>query len=606
IVLIVSLVNFFLLRPASFYFQNKVLPALEGGYDRFIRFVLKGFAPYLIFGGTFFLLFFAIGLLNSNMPKVEYFPQADPFYINVFVDMPMGSDIEATNRIVKSIEKDVSNAVQPYDKIVDAILTQIGEGTADPSAPPEPGFTPHKARITVAFLPSEERDGISTFQIMEEIRESVQGYPGVVISVDKNQDGPGSGKPINIELVGEDISRLTVLSEEMIAFINAKNIAGIEELKADVRLAKPELIIDVDRERARRYGIATRTIAATIRTALYGSEASKFKDGEDEYPIQVRLDEKYRNNITDLLNQKILWRSQSNGDLFEIPISAVANVRYTTNYSSIKRKDLDKAITVYSNVLKGYNANEIVARIKSVMKDFEMPRGYTFEFTGEQQEQQEDMAFLNTAFMVALFSIFLILVAQFNSVVKPFIIVLSILFSTIGVFLGYATTGMDLIVIMTGIGIISLAGIVVNNAIVLIDYIDLTRKRQRTELGLNKTQELDDESVKTSIVEGGKTRLRPVLLTAITTIMGLVPLAIGFNINFFTFVSRLDAQFFIGGDNVSFWGPMAWTVIYGLTFATFLTLVVVPVMYWLFYKWVYTVQNWFGRAPQKVGPVEDH
>jgi multidrug efflux pump len=331
-------------------------------------------------------------------------------------------------------------------------------------------------------------------------------------------------------------------------------------------------------------GVSTYDIANAIRTAVYGKEVSKYKDGEDEYPIFVRLDEKYRNDIGNLLNQKVTFRSPANGQISQVPISAVADFKYTSTYSAVKRKDLDRVITIYSNVLEGYNANEIIAEIDRWMAQYKLPEGFTYEFTGEQQQQAEDMGFLNMAFGIALFSIFIIIVAQFNSVASPFIIILSVLFSTIGVFLGYVFSGRDISVIFTGVGIISLAGVVVNNAIVLIDYTNLVINRKKEELGYSPAQQLNAVQTMEAIVIGGATRLRPVLLTAITTVLGLIPLAVGFNFNFFTLITELDPQIFIGGDNTAIWGPMAWTVIYGLIFATFLTLVVVPVMYFLAYK----------------------
>jgi multidrug efflux pump len=250
----------------------------------------------------------------------------------------------------------------------------------------------------------------------------------------------------------------------------------------------------------------------------------------------------------------------------------------------VKRKNMDRVITIYSNVLEGYNANEIVAELRDAMASYNLPRGYHYEFTGEQQQQAEDMGFLVTAFGIAVFSIFIILVTQFNSLTSPIIIILSVLFSTIGVFLGYAFTGMDIVVIFTGVGLVSLAGVVVNNAIVLVDYVNLVIKRKRMERNVESDFDLTMDEMKEAIIKGGATRLRPVLLTAITTVLGLIPLAIGFNFNFFSFVRELDPQFFLGGDNTVMWGPMAWTVIFGLVFATFLTLVVVPTMYWLAYR----------------------
>ena len=583
IALIVTLLNWFLLRPGAFYFQNRLLPVLEKAYDRFIRWALR--VPGVIFGGTFVLLFASIILLATNMPRVEFFPAADPIYINAFVELPLGTDIEETSEISSEIEERINKVIEPYRGIVEAVLTQIGENTSDPNGPPEPGASPNKARLTVSFVPAKDRNGISTFDVMEEIRRSVRGIPGVKITVDKNADGPTAGKPINLEIQGEEIDQLAILSEEVINYINSKNIPGIEELQADIKIGKPELIVNVDREAARRYGISTFDIANGIRTSVYGREVSKYKDGEDEYPIFLRLDERYRNNLDNLLNQKITFRSPSNGQISQVPISAVADVKYTSTYSAIKRKDLDRVITIYSNVLEGYNANEIIADMDRYMQQYELPDGFTYEFTGEQQQQSEDMGFLNVAFGIALFSIFIIIVAQFNSVASPFIIILSVLFSTIGVFLGYAFSGRDISVIFTGVGIISLAGVVVNNAIVLIDYVNLLIKRklekdpEESENGL-----LGIEDTKEAIVQGGSTRLRPVLLTAITTVLGLIPLAVGFNFNFFTLITRLDPQIFIGGDNTAVWGPMAWTVIYGLVFATFLTLVVVPVMFYLAYR----------------------
>ncbi|MEL6986824.1 MAG: efflux RND transporter permease subunit, partial [Bacteroidota bacterium] len=236
IVVIVSLVNYFLLRPSSFFFQNKVIPLLEKGYDKFIRRALKRYTPLSVFFGTILLLVGAIGLLGVKSPPVEFFPSADPIYINVFVELPMGKDIEATNVIMKDLEATIEKTVEKNDQIVEAVLSQIGENTSDPNSPPEPGVTPHKARLTVSFVPTEERGGISTKEIMEEIRENLVGYPGVQITVDKNADGPPTGKPINLELRGEDIDELAVLSEDVLKFINSKGIPGIEELKSDVTI----------------------------------------------------------------------------------------------------------------------------------------------------------------------------------------------------------------------------------------------------------------------------------------------------------------------------------------------------------------------------------
>lgn len=578
---VITLINFFLLRPASFSFQNAFLPWLEKVYNSFIGFALR--VPGIMFGLTILLLIGAFVAIGIRSPKVELFPSADPLYVNAFIELPLGTDIEETNDVVANLEERITKVVEPYSGIVESVLTQIGENTADPMADPEPGASPHKARVTVSFVTAQERGEISTVTVMNEIRDAMQGYPGVKISVDQNANGPATGKPINLEVQGEDIDKLVVLGGEVISYFNGLGIPGIEELQADIKVGKPELIVNVDREEARRYGLSTFQIASAIRTAVYGKEVSQYKEGEDEYPIFVRLDEKYRNNVSDLLNQRLTFRNNS-GKMLQIPISSVASAEYTSTYSSIKRKDLDRVVTIYSNVVDGYNATEIVNELKVAMEDFDLPEGFSYEFTGEQEDQAESQAFLVSAFGVAVFAILIILVTQFNSLYSPVIITLTVLFSTIGVFFGYAIFGGDISIVFTGVGIVSLAGIVVNNAIVLIDYINLLVKRKRESFGLSDMMLLEKEDVKESIIKGGATRLRPVLLTAITTILGLVPLAIGFNINFFTWISRSDPQVFIGGDNAAFWGPMAWTVIYGLVFATFLTLVIVPVMYWLAYR----------------------
>ena len=580
----ISALNFFLLRPGAFLFQNSMMPRLEKFYNRFVTFALDGIKPILFFIGTFILLF-ASGLLFAvKTPKVTFFPSADPIYINTFIELPLGVDIEKTNEITKEVETKILQILEKNEQIVEAVLTQIGENTSDPNQPPEPGLTPHKARITVNFIPTQDRGGVSTREILNEIRGSIKNYAGVKIFVDKNADGPPTGKPINLEIRGDNIDTLVTLTARVKALINNLPIEGIEGLNADVNIGKPELLINIDRAAARRYELSTYSISDALRTSVFGKEVSKYKDGEDEHPIMLRLSEKYRNDENKLINQKVTFRNPANGQIVQVPISAVATFNYSSTYSSIRRLDGQRVITLSSNLLDGYNANEIVTELQNEMSSFDLPEGYTYEFTGEQQQQAEDMAFLGGALLLAVFLIFIILVTQFNSIISPFIVILSIVFSLIGVLLGYVITGSTISVIFTGVGIISLAGVVVNNAIVLIDYINLLIRNKSDDQGLSSTDELPYHEIKNSIIEAGGTRLRPVLLTAITTVLGLIPLALGINFNFFTLISKLDPQYFSGGDNTAMWGPMAWTIIYGLTFATFLTLVVIPVMYWLAYR----------------------
>ena len=584
ITVVLSILNHFVLRPASFGFQNSFLPWLENTYNKTLSFCLRGINAWLTLVSTVVMLVIAFALFVKFPPDISFFPESDPFYVNIFVDLPIGSDIEATNKVMKELEEDVHKVIEPYKHIVEAVLTQIGENTSDPNQPPVPGLTPNKARMTVQFLEYKNRQGLNTADIMEAIREEIKGKPGITVSVDQNASGPPMGKPVNIEIRGDKIDSLLVISDRLIQDIEDGSIAGIEELKLDIELGKPELQININRESARRYGISTGQIGAAIRTSVFGREVSKYKVGEDEYPIMIRLQEEYRNNIGSLMNQKITFRDPTSGRLVQVPISSVATIEFSTTYNAIRRINSERVITVSSNVLEGYNANEINAELQLMMEDYNLPKGYTYAFTGEQQQQSEDTAFLNNAFMVALFCIFIILVTQFNSIISPFIIILSVVFSTIGVFVGYVLTGQEFSILMSGVGLISLAGIVVNNAIVLVDYINLLIKNKRESLGLEDMNGMDKWDVLDCIITGGATRLRPVLLTAITTVLGLIPLAIGFNFNFFSFVESWDPKFFLGGDNTAMWGPMSWTIIYGIIFATFLTLIVVPVMYWLAYR----------------------
>ncbi len=577
---VLTLVYVFFLRKAVGWFQSVFLVKLETSYESLLTFSLKGKNPIKILVGTFLLFIFSIALLAIRAPKVLFFPDNQPQLVNVFIEFPIGTSIEATNAFVDKMEDEMMTKLEPYGGILESVITQVGEGTGDPTQGPSLQSTPHKAKITIGFVDYIYRQGIDTNEAMEVIRELAKVYPGVLITVDKQQNGPPVGNPVNIEFVGEDYEQLIAFVEETKAYLESNSIPGLEELKTDLSLGSPEVVVRIDREKARRFGLSTSTIAMELRTSLFGSEVSKYKEGEEDYPITLRLDQNSRYDINTLVNKKIGFRDKF-GDKREVPISAVADIQYGSTYGSVKRKDLEKAVSMFSNVLDGYNPTEINAKIKELMASYPVPEGVTVKYTGEQEEQAKSQAFLLRALGIAVSLIFLIIVAQFNSVISPFIIMTSVLFSTIGVFLGLVIFNMDFVVIMTGIGIISLAGVVVNNAIVLIDYTDLVRARKREELGIQKGSYLTLPDLLASIVEAGKTRLRPVLLTAITTVLGLIPLAIGMNINFATLLSEFDPQFYVGGDNAAFWGPMAWTVIFGLTFATVITLVLVPVMYLL-------------------------
>ncbi|MCF6213370.1 MAG: efflux RND transporter permease subunit [Flavobacteriaceae bacterium] len=582
-----------ILVPATRWFQRVLLPRTENLYERFLRFALSGKKPIAFFGGTLLLLVFSIFLFGTFPPNVEFFPNNAPKQIYVYSEFPIGTDIEQTNKFTKELEKKVINYLNQYkvdgtNFMVTSVIEQVGEGTGDTSRGQQGGKTPNKSKVTIDFVDFQDRvnpktgEKVSSQNILNDIRKVLGDFAGVKIVVAKNSEGPPTGAPINLEISGDDYFQLMQEANNIKDFINNENIAGIEGLKIDVNQGKPELPLVIDRQKARRLNISTGQIANALRTALYGLEVSTFKDGEDDYPINIRLMDKYRYNQEALLNQKITFRDQADGGIIkQIPISSVAKFKSGSTFDAVKRKNLKRVITVYSNVIDGYNGNDIVAKIDASLKKYKTPAGISFAFTGEQEKQAENLAFLLKALLIAVMAIFLILVGQFNSTSTPFIISMSVLLSLIGVFLGLVIFRMDFIIIMSMLGIISLAGIVVNNAIVLIDYTNLIMCRKRDENNIASGEQLPINLVFESIVEGGKTRLRPVLLTAITTVLGLVPLALGINIDFIGLFTAFSPNIYMGGENVMFWGPLAWTVIFGLTFATFLTLVVVPVMYYL-------------------------
>ena len=574
------LLNMFVLTPVSRWFQNRALVVLENGYSKIINFALGGRRPYFFLLGTIFLLIFSFVLVGTAGLKTRFFPDNEPNYVNIFIQKPIGTDIKTTNEFTKKVEKKVIGMMKPYGYMVDAIIAQVGEGTSDPNEGPQQGSLPHKARITVSFSEFQDRQGTNTQDIMTEIRNEMKKYAGALITVSKDSNGPNNGPPINIEISGENYDKLVEFSKSLRKYLIEANVPGVEELKTDLQTGKPELLVNIDREKARANGLSTQSIANEIRTALFGAEISKFKDGEEDYKIQLRLKDDQRYDLQALFNKSITFRTPK-GQWKQIPISSVASTTDTSALGSVKRKDLDRVITIFSNVQEGYNANEIVAKMKNLIEDYDIPTGITTKFTGEQEEQEKSARFLVTALLLAVFSVFLIIVTQFNSLSAPVVIMSSVLFSTIGVFLGLVIFQMDFIILMTGIGIISLAGVVVNNAIVLIDYTNLLRNRRKSELGLSESDYLPNSEFLTCIVEAGKKRLRPVLLTAITTVLGLIPLAVGFNIDFAGYITAFEPNIYFGGSNTAFWGPMSWTVIFGLTFATFLTLVIVPVMYLL-------------------------
>ena len=494
ILVLLTGLNTYVFSPSTKVFQTKFLPWLERRYEVILSFVLSGRRPSYFFFGTFGLMILSFVLMGIFPPKVEFFPVNQPQYLNIFISKPIGTDLEITNEVTKDIEKRVLAVIEsaqfkkPNEKtgelesfMVNSVIAQVGNGTSDPAEGAIIGNTPHKARIAVSFVKFQQRKGISTTTVLNAIRSDLKGYPDADVVVTKNSDGPPQAPPINIELRGEDYDLLLETAERIRHYLNTQDVDGVEDLKIDVNKSKPEMAINIDRDKARRYGISTREIGSNMRAALFGREIGTFKDGEDDYPINLRFEEKYRNNSSALMNQKIIFRSQSDGQIKEVPISAVATSVRASTFSVMKRKDLDRIITISSNTLEGYNANDIVSKLESKLSAFTIPAGIGLSFTGQQEEQAKEMAFLSKALLIALFLIFLIIVSQFNSVTTPFIIGFSVFFSLIGVLLGLVIFQMDFVIIMTMIGIISLAGVVVNNAIVLLDYINIVVERYKVE-----------------------------------------------------------------------------------------------------------------------------
>lgn len=598
---ILMVLNEFVFSPISKKFQNGPLMRLDKFYHGALQWSIKEGRKRWLFLGTFGLLILSFVLMGAFPPKVVFFPSGDPQYINIFIEKPIGTTIEESNRITKEVEEITLKSIAKYEDpkskaknknfLVSSVIANVGNGTSDPSQGPSMENTPHKARITVSFVESRLRRNVSSTDVMNDIRARLKDYPDALITVSPNEMGPPQGAPINIEVRGENYDSLLATAQLLKERVEMKYIAGIEGLKIDANKEKPELPILIDRARARRYGLSTGQIGDAIRTALYGKQISTFKDGEDDYEINLRFLPEYRNTAANILNQRITFRDMASGKIVQIPISAVASYDEHYTFSAVKRKNLDRVVTVYSNVLDGYNANEVVANIKKGLEGFETPEGTTWAFTGQQEEQAKEMGFLLVALIIALVGVLLVLVGQFNSTSTPVILMFSVIFSIIGVLLGLVIFRQDFVIIMTMLGIISLAGVVINNAIVLVDFTVMLIDRRKEELGIDRDGHLPWLELKKIVIESGATRLRPVMLTAITTILGLVPLVLGLNIDFVNWFATYDANFYLGGDNVAFWGPMSIAIIYGVVFSFFLTLIMVPVMFVMMqkikYKWIY-------------------
>ena len=594
------------LRRWSNGFQNKILPTWERFYEKLLRKTLQGKMPVIITLTTFVLLIVAFmgfgASIGSQRTKVEFFPDNTPNQIIVYIEYPEGTDIKKTNAITKDIEQRVYkilNAPEYIDAngfnfLTESAVSQVGEGAGNPQTDGgSAAEMPHRGKITATMREYKFRKGANSNVLLKKVQESLKGiYPGVAISVEKDAVGPPAGYPINIELEGNDYAELITTAEQMKDFLNSKNILGIDELKIDVNKSKPAMQVVVDRKKAGELGVTTGQVGQQLRNAVFGAKAGIYKEKGEDYDIYVRFNKENRYNTNAIFNQKMTFRDPATGQIKNIPVSAVTKKSNTSGFSTIKHKDVKRVVTLYSALSPGYtDAAAIVSKIQNEMQSFtKQPNTVKIDYTGQIEEQSKQMKFLMGAFFTGLGLIFFILIFQFNSVSKPGIIMLAIFLSLIGVFGGIVVTGSSFVIMMTMMGIISLAGIVVNNGVVLLDYTQLLIDRKKEALHLNSKQFINNTDLLNAIIKGGKARLRPVLLTAITTILGLIPLATGLNINFFTLFNEFDPNIYLGGDNVIFWGPLAWTVIYGLFIATFLTLIVVPILFYLvtkFKMWLY-------------------
>ena len=587
------------LRKAANYFQKNTLVFLENWYERQLKRALSGWRPYVLVVATFVLLvaaFTGFGWsLKEERTKVEFFPDNKPNQIIVYIEYPQGTDIEKTNEITREIEQKVFKVLNQkmytddgYNFLVESTVSQVGEGAGNPEK--DGGSSaemPHRGKITASMREFKYRRGEDSEMLRQKVQTALVGiYPGVLISVEKDANGPPAGSPINIELNGDNYEELILTAERMRDYLNTQSISGVDELKIDVNKSKPGMQVLVDRKKAGELGVSTGQVGQQLRAAIFGNKAGIYKENGEDYDIYVRFNKDDRYNKSAIFNQKITFRDQATGKIKEIPVSAVASQMNSSGFSAIKHKNVKRVVTVYSALSPGEtDAGAVVARIENSMKNFnDFPTGVKIDYTGQIEEEKKQMNFLVGAFITGLLLIFFILIIQFNSVSKPGIIMLAIFLSLIGVFGGLVISGAPFVIMMTMVGIIALAGIVVNNGVVLLDYTELLISRRKLQDGVSESEYLPLDSLYETLVKAGKARLRPVLLTAITTILGLIPLAIGLNINFFTLFSDFDANIYMGGDNVVFWGPLAKTVIYGLLIATFLTLIVVPILFYLITK----------------------
>jgi len=570
---LVAILERYVLRDIIHFFQEKALPKLMNRYETLLKWVLVGKRPMKALIALFILFPISLILLIARGNKSTFFPSGDPSFIYVYIKMPVGTKIATTDSVTSILEKRVQKILANElptkpGGIVESIITNVAVSANNPRDNNR-STQSNLGRIQVSFVEFENREGKTTMPFMEEIRKQMTGIPGANIQVAQEDAGPPTDPPVNIEITGDNFDEISKVAYALQNHLDTNRIFGVEGLKMDIDLNNPEISILIDREKVMHEGLSTAQVGMEIRNAVFGKEASKLKDGEEEYKIQIRYADLQRNNITDLMNMRITYRDFSNNSIKQVPLNAVATVDYTNTSGAVKRKNVKRTIQIQSNVteasLAGPANKEITKLIEVFKTKIKIPADVSIKQTGQGEQEKETGIFLITSLISALLIIFLILVLQFNGLSKPFIVLTEIFFSIIGVFIGYAVTGMTVATIMLGVGIIGLAGIVIKNGILLIEFTDELRAR--------------GYKTKHAAIEAGKIRIIPVMLTALATMLGLFPLAVGLNIDFVSLFQHLNPHLFFGGDSVVFWGPLSWTIIFGLIFSFFLTLIMVPSMY---------------------------
>ena len=588
--LLLFLLNKFVLVRLIHGFQTRVWPAVQAWYVRWLERILNVRGWVLL--GVVLITLGAFAWVGASAPNILFFPESEPNFTYVYLTLPEGTDQNKTNEVLQQLEEKVYQATG-YDKtgkkkhpLITSVVSNVKVGATNTQGG-EIGEYPNRGKITVSFVKFAERNGKSTQAVLDKIRSEVKGIPGAKIVVEKESSGPPTAKPILIEITGENLDDLITTSKNLKRYLDNKQIGGVEELKSDFQADKPEIVFDIQRGRLNMEGISTGQIAGDLRTAMFGMEVSRFKDANDDYPIMVRLKKEQRNNIDIVKNLPVTYRDMGmGGAVRQVPLGSFAELNYGNTYGGIKRKDEQRIISLSSNVLSDFNANAVVAEVQSEIDAFNAIAGVNIRMGGEQEEQAETGAFLGGALGISMALIFLVLMLQFNSFSRSVIIMSEILLSIVGVLLGVQIFGMDLVIIMTGIGIVALAGIVVRNGILLVEFADL-----KLEEGMSPRE---------AVIEAGRTRMTPVLLTAISTISGLIPLAVGLNIDFALLFETGNPHIYFGGDNVAFWGPLSWTMIFGLAFATIITLIIVPVLLLMAFNRKKKVLKALGKEGAKI------